>query len=50
MNTYWINAPHDQKIKTVENVDTKGIFAYSTPAYYEAKLLARNFGDIAVND
>ena len=50
MNTYWINAPHDQKIKTVENVDTKGILAYSNPAYYETKSLARDFGDIVVGD
>ena len=50
MNTYWINAPHDQKIKTVENVDTKGILAYSNPAYYGAKSLAKDFGDIDVND
>ena len=50
MNTYWINTPHDQKIKTVENVDTKGILAYSNPAYYETKSLARDFGDIDVGD
>ena len=50
MNTYWINAPHDQKIKTVENVDTKGILAYSNPEYYETKSLARDFGDIDVGD
>ena len=50
MNTYWINAPHDQKIKTIENIDTKGILAYSNPAYYETKSLARDFGDIDVGD
>jgi len=50
MNTYLINAPHDQKIRTVENVDTKGIHAYSNPAYYETKSLAKDFGDIVKGD
>ena len=50
MNTYLINAPHDQRIKTIENVDTKNILAYSNPAYYEPKSLARDFGDIMVGD
>jgi hypothetical protein len=50
MNTYLINAPHDQRIKTIENVDTRNILAYSNPAYYEPKSLARDFGDIMVGD
>lgn len=50
MNTYLINAPHDQKVNTVENVDTMGIHAYSNPAYYETKSLARDFGDIVEGD
>ena len=50
MNTYLINAPHNQKIRTVENVDTKGILAYSNPAYYETKSLAKDFGDIVKGD
>ena len=50
MNTYLINAPHDQRIKTVENVDTRNILAYSNPAYYEPKSLAKDFGDILVGD
>lgn len=50
MNTYLINAPHDQKIKTVEGVNTAKILAYSNPAYYKTKSLARDFGDIEVGD
>ena len=50
MNTYLINAPHDQRIKTIENVDTRNILAYSNPAYYEPKSLAKDFGDITVGD
>ena len=50
MNTYLIHAPHDQKIKTVENVDTKGILVYSNPKYYETKKLARDYGDIKEGD
>jgi hypothetical protein len=50
MNTYLINAPHDQRIKTVENVDTRNIHAYSNPAYFQTKSLARDFGDIVVGD
>ena len=50
MNTYLINAPHDQRIQTVENVDTRKILAYSNPAYYETKSLARDFDDIKVGD
>ena len=48
MNTYLINAPHEQQIATIENVDTRNILAYSNPAYYEPKSLARDFGDIVV--
>jgi hypothetical protein len=50
MNIYLINAPHDQRIKTIENVDTRNILAYSNPAYYETRSLARDFGDIGVGD
>lgn len=50
MNIYLINAPHDQKIKTIENIDTKHILVYSNPAYYEPKSLARDFGDIEKGD
>lgn len=50
MNTYLINASHEQRVKTIENVDTKNILAYSNPAYYEPKSLARDFGDIVVGD
>lgn len=50
MNTYLINAPHDQKINTIENVSTVGMRAYSNPAYYETKSLARDYGDIVEGD
>ena len=50
MNTYLINAPHEQRIATIENVDTRNILAYSNPAYYETKSLAKDFGDIVVGD
>lgn len=50
MNTYLINAPHEQRIATIENVDTRNILAYSNPAYFETRSLARDFGDIVVGD
>ncbi len=50
MNTYLINAPHEQRIATIENVDRRNILAYSNPAYYETKSLAKDFGDIVVGD
>jgi hypothetical protein len=50
MNTFLINVPHEQRIKTIENVDTRNILVYSNPAYYETRSLARDFGDIMVGD
>ena len=50
MSTFIINAPHEQRIATIEKVDRKNILAYSNPAYYEPKSLARDFGDIVVGD
>ena len=50
MDSFLINAPHDQRINTVENVDTRNILAYSNPAYYEPKSLARDFGGISKGD
>ena len=50
MSAFIVNAPHDQRVKTIENVDTRNILPYSNPAYYEPKSLARDFGDIVVGD
>jgi hypothetical protein len=50
MNTYLINAPHDQRVETIESVDTRNVLAYSNPAYYEPKSLAKDFSDIMVGD
>ena len=49
-NTFLINAPHNQNIKTKEEYDGYPI-VYSNPTYYETKkMLAADFGLVQVND
>ena len=49
-NTFLINAPHNQNIKTKEGYDGYPI-VYSNPAYYETKkILAADFGLVEVSD
>ena len=49
MATYLINALHEQRIATEEYGAVK-VLAYSNPAYYESKSLARDFGLIDKGD
>jgi hypothetical protein len=49
-NTFLINAPHNQNVKTKEGYDGWPI-VYSNPVYYETKkILAADFGLVQVND
>ena len=49
MAMYLINASHEQKIATEEYGAIK-VLAYSNPAYYESKSLARDYGQIEKGD
>lgn len=49
MATYLINALNEQRVATEEFGAIK-VLAYSNPAYYERKSLARDFGEIEAGD
>jgi hypothetical protein len=49
MTTYLINALHEQRIAT-EEFGTIKVLVYSNPAYYEKKILSRDFGEIVAGD